>query len=154
MRFFAFTGLALNLGATLSAILLLIAVASLPTAARQIYMTCDHSYPRKFFNEDEVHVVELNDMMLQGHGETYALRAFGIARGWNFMRHHCILCFMGGCVCICLHTGIGIWLSQSKLVAAIAMPGLVLGFVPPFVAYLFYMESSRCDDCVEERKGR
>jgi hypothetical protein len=154
IRFFAYTGLSLNLGATLSSILLLVAVASLPTAARQIYMTCNHGYPRKLFDKDDAHIGELNNRMLQGHGESYALRAFGIARGWNFMLRHCIFCFMGGCLCIFMHIGMNVWLSQSTLVAAIVMPSIVLGFVPPFVTFLFYMDSSRCRECAERHNER
>ncbi|KAG6919668.1 hypothetical protein DXG01_002611 [Tephrocybe rancida] len=85
LRFFAYSGLLLNLGATLSTILLLIAVASLPTTARQIYVSCPHSYPRKVFHGHASHVSELNKRLIEGQGETYILRAFGIARGWSFM---------------------------------------------------------------------
>lgn len=154
IRFFAYTGLALNLGATLSSILLLVAVASLPTAARHIYMTCNHGYPRKLFDKNDAHVAELNNQMLQGHGETYALRAFGIARGWNYILSHCIFCFMGGCICIFVHIGIDVWMSESALVAAIVMPSLVVGIVPPFVAFMFYMDSSPCRECAERHKER
>ena len=149
LQFFAYTGLSLNLGATLSSILLLLAIAFLPTTARHIYMTCDHGYPRKVFNKDEAHVAELDNRMLQGDGETYALGAFGIAKGWNLMLYHCIFCFIGGCLCIFLHIGMNVWLSQSTLVAAIVMPGIVLGFVPPFLTFLFLMDGSRCHECLE-----
>ncbi|RDB21880.1 hypothetical protein Hypma_010997 [Hypsizygus marmoreus] len=151
LRFFAYTGLLLNLGATLSAILLLIAVASLPTTARQIYMSCSHSYPRKIFHNHSHHINELNNRMLEGHGETYILRAFGIARGWSFLLRHCVFCFMAGCICVFLHLSIGLWLSESTLVAAIIMPSAVFGFVPPFIAFLFYMNSPPCRECAEER---
>jgi hypothetical protein len=154
LRFFAYTGLALNLGATLSSILLLVAVVSLPTTARHIYMMCDHGYPRKLFEKDDAHILELNDRMLNGHGETYALDAFGIARGWSFMLRHCIFCFLGGCICIFLHIAITVWLTQSTLVAALVMPGIVLGLGPPVVTFLFYMDSSRCQNCVEGHNAR
>ncbi|CAL1708924.1 unnamed protein product [Somion occarium] len=49
VRIFGYSGLILNLGATLSAVLLLLAVTSVPTAARRLYMTCRHGYPRKVF---------------------------------------------------------------------------------------------------------
>jgi len=151
LRFFGYSGLFFNLGATLSAILLLVAVASLPTAARQVYMTCSHGYPRKIFNSHGPHVTELNRRLLQGDGETYILRAFGIAKGWGIMLRHCILCFLAGCVCCFLHVGINLWLSESKLVAAIIMPSAVFGSVPPLLMFSFYMDSPACDDCIEER---
>jgi hypothetical protein len=151
LRFFGYSGLFFNLGATLSAILLLVAVASLPTAARQVYMTCSHGYPRKIFNSHGPHVAELNRRLLQGDGETYILRAFGIAKGWGIMLRHCILCFLAGCVCCFLHVGINLWLSESKLVAAIIMPSAVFGSVPPLLMFSFYMDSPACDDCIEER---
>lgn len=49
LRVFAYAGLILNLGATLSSVLLLLAITSVPTAARRIYMSCSHGYPRKVF---------------------------------------------------------------------------------------------------------
>ena len=49
LRIFAYAGLVLNLGATLSSVLLLLAITSIPTAARRLYMTCSHGYPRKVF---------------------------------------------------------------------------------------------------------
>jgi hypothetical protein len=153
VRFFAYTGLALNLGATLSSILLLVAVASLPTAARYIYMKCDHGYPRKVFDNDSTHIVELNHH-LREHGEPYALRAFGIAKGWNIMLRHSVFGFLGGCICTFCHIGINVWLSESTVVAAIVMPGIIVGFVPPVVVFLFYMDSRRCDECAEEKNER
>lgn len=49
LRIFAYAGLILNLGATLSSVLLLLAVTSVPTAARRLYMSCSHGYPRRIF---------------------------------------------------------------------------------------------------------
>ncbi|KAK7683495.1 hypothetical protein QCA50_013329 [Cerrena zonata] len=49
LRIFAYAGLILNLGATLSAVLLLLAVTSVPSAARRLWMSCSHGYPRKVF---------------------------------------------------------------------------------------------------------
>jgi len=152
LRFFAYSGLLLNLGATLSTILLLIAVASLPTAARQIYVSCAHSYPRKVFQGHSSHVSELNKRLVQGYGETYVLRAFGIARGWSFMLRHCIACFMGGVMCTFMHISINVWLSESTVVAAVVMPAVVFSVVPPVVAFVFYMNSPACRDCKEEKK--
>ncbi|KAF5375942.1 hypothetical protein D9615_008219 [Tricholomella constricta] len=152
LRFFAYSGLLLNLGATLSTILLLIAVASLPTTARQVYVSCSHGYPRKVFHNHQTHLAELNKRLLDGHGETYILRAFGIARGWSFMLRHCIACFMGGCVCTFTHISINLWLSESTVVAAILMPAVFFSFMPPCVAFLFYMGSPSCRECSEERR--
>ncbi|KAG6844431.1 hypothetical protein H0H87_007033 [Tephrocybe sp. NHM501043] len=152
LRFFAYSGLLLNLGATLSTILLLIAVASLPTTARQIYVSCSHSYPRKIFHGHASHVSELNRRLMEGHGETYILRAFGIARGWSFMLRHCIACFIGGCLCAFVHISLYVWIMESRLVAAILMPAVFFSFVPPFVAFMFYMNSPSCRDCKEERQ--
>jgi hypothetical protein len=123
----------------------------LPTAARQVYMTCSHGYPRKIFDSHGPHVAELNRRLLQGGGEMYILRAFGIARGWGFMLRHCIFCFLAGCVCVFLQVGINLWLSQSKIVAAIVMPSAALSALPPLVLFCFYMDSPTCDECIEER---
>jgi len=152
VRFFAYSGLLLNIGATLSTILLLIAVASLPIAARQIYISCSHGYPRKIHNGQASHVSELNKRLLEGHGETYLLRAFGIAKGWSFMLRHCMACFMGGVTCTFLHITINLWLSESTVVAAVLMPAVAFSIVPPIVAFSFYMGSPSCRDCKEERK--
>lgn len=151
LRFFAYSGLLLNLGATLSTILLLIAVASLPTAARQIYVSCSHGYPRKVFHSHPTHVAELNKRLLDGHGETYILRAFGIARGWSILLKHCITCFMGGCTCVFIHIAINLWLSESTTVAAVLMPVVFFSFAPPCISFLFYMNSPTCRDCREEK---
>ncbi|KAG5731729.1 hypothetical protein E4T56_gene741 [Termitomyces sp. T112] len=152
LRFFAYSGLILNLGATLSTILLLIAVASLPTTARQIYVSCPHSYPRNVFHRRAEYIDELNDHLIDGQGETYLLRAFGIARGWSFMLRHCIACFLGGCLCSFVHIGLGLWLEEGTVVAAILMPAVAFSFVPPFVAFTFYMNSPACHECRKERK--
>lgn len=151
VRIFAYTGLLLNLGATLSAILLLIAVSSLPATARQVYISCSHGYPRQVFHNHTAHIAELNDRLLKGHGETYILRSFGIARGWGLLLRHCILCFISGCVCAFVHLGINLWLSETTLVAAIVMPALLFGVVPPLVIFCFYMDSPSCHECLEER---
>ncbi|KAG5635017.1 hypothetical protein H0H81_012698 [Sphagnurus paluster] len=153
LRFFAYSGLLLNLGATLSTILLLIAVASLPTAARQIYLSCAHGYPRQVFHEHPAHIKELNRRLLEGEGETYVLRAFGIARGWGLMLRHCIVCFMGGCLCSFVHISLSLWVTQSTLVAGVIMPMVLFSFLPPCVAFLFYMGSPTCDECQEDRKA-
>jgi len=150
LRFFAYSGLLFNLGATLSAILLLVAITSLPATARQIYTTCNHGYPRQVFHKHTTHVAELNQL-LHNHGETYVLRAFGIARGWGYMLRHCIFCFLAGCVCAFIHIGITLWLSESHLVAAIVMPVLSFGVIPPLAIFLFYMDSPSCDECREEK---
>ncbi|KAH8101834.1 hypothetical protein BXZ70DRAFT_1007074 [Cristinia sonorae] len=52
-RFFGYGGLILNLGATLSAVLLLLAVTSVNTQSRRLYMTCSHGYPRKVFQYND-----------------------------------------------------------------------------------------------------
>ncbi|TCD68375.1 hypothetical protein EIP91_010884 [Steccherinum ochraceum] len=49
-RFFGYSGLILNLGATLSSVLLLLIISSVPTHARRLYLACKHGYPRKFHN--------------------------------------------------------------------------------------------------------
>lgn len=151
LRILGYSGLLLNIGATLSAILLLIAVASLPTTARQVYTRCSHGYPRKLFENREDHVTELTQRLLDGEGETYVLRAFGIARGWGIMLQHCIISFVGGTVCVFLHIGIGIWLAESNLVAAIVMPVAVFACVPPMVIFFQFMGSPSCHNCFEER---
>jgi hypothetical protein len=116
-------------------------------------MKCDHGYPRKVFDNDSTHIVELNHHVRE-HGETYALRAFGIARGWNVMLRHCVFGFLGGGICTFCHIGINVWLSESTVVAAIVMPGIIVGFVPPVVVFLFYMDSRQCNDCAEEQNER
>lgn len=127
LRFFGYSGLFLNLGATLSAILLLIAVASLPAAARGVYISCSHSYPRKLVHDPHgSHNTDLNRLLLDRDGESQLLRAFGIARGWGILLRHCIFCFLGGWVCAFLHIVINLWLSQSHLVAALIMPSAFL----------------------------
>ncbi|GLB42671.1 hypothetical protein LshimejAT787_1201200 [Lyophyllum shimeji] len=152
VRFFAYSGLLLNLGATLSTILLLIAVASLPTAARQIYVSCAHSYPRRIFHSHGSRKAELNQRLLEGNGETYLLRAFGIARGWGFMLRHCISCFMGGVMCTFVHISINLWLVEDTVVAGVVMPVVFFSMVPPAVAFVFLMNSPACPDCKEDKK--
>ncbi|KAG6885177.1 hypothetical protein C0993_005261 [Termitomyces sp. T159_Od127] len=149
VRFFAYSGLILNLGATLSTILLLIAVASLPTTARHIYVSCSHGYPRRLFHRSDH---DLNQRLLDGHGETYILRAFGIARGWSFMLRHCIACFLGGCLSSFVHITLNLWLTQSTVLAAILMPAAAFSFVPPFVAFMFFMNSPECHACSADKK--
>jgi len=152
LRFFGYSGLFLNLGATLSAILLLVAVASLPAAARGVYITCSHSYPRRIFHDGHgSHVADLNKLLLGRDGETHLLRAFGIARGWGILLRHCVACFLGGWVCAFLHISINLWLSQSNLVAALIMPSAVFAIIPPLAIFGFYMDSPSCEECDEER---
>lgn len=50
LRFFLYAALTLNLGATVSAVLLLIAVTELPTTSRKMYMSCEHRFPRIVFS--------------------------------------------------------------------------------------------------------
>jgi ABC-type proline/glycine betaine transport system permease subunit len=105
------------------------------------------------FHNHTAHVAELNGRLLDGHGETYILRAFGIARGWGLLLRHCILCFLSGCVCAFIHIGINLWLSETNLVAGIVMPVLAFGVVPPLVIFLFMMDTPACHECFEERCG-
>ena len=151
LRFFGYSGLFLNLGATLSAILLLIAVASLPAAACGVYISCSHSYPRKLFHDPHgSHNTDLNRLLLDRDGESQLLRAFGIARGWGILLRHCVVCFLGGWVCAFLHIVINLWLSQSHLVAALIMPSAVFAIIPPLVVFSLHMDSSSCEECDED----
>jgi len=188
LRFFGYAGMILNLGATLSAVLLLLAVTQVPTSARRMYMTCRHGFPRKVFmhlnkkddpaptvNEKDTSISAfkqklrtrtsttltpnteediraLNHFLLKGDTEGSLLYAFGVARGWGWMLRHCIFCFLAGCICAFVHVGISLWLNQSRLVAAILMPIVFLGFFPPMLIFLFGMDSPGCDHCAAERK--
>lgn len=53
LRFFVYAATILNLSATFSAVILLLAVTSVPTSARRIYMTCPHGFPRKVFHSKD-----------------------------------------------------------------------------------------------------
>jgi len=200
VRFFGYSGFILNLAATLSSVLLLLAVASVPTASRRLYVTCSHGYPRQVFihssedaNENEqkeasppaqsdlaspfmkyasiapkvpssipiankretVNAIQsLNRFLLKGDAEGNVLYAFGIARGWGIMLRHCILCFLAGLTCSFVHVGIALWLSESTVVAAILMPVVFIGFVPPLLMFLFGMDSPKCDQCAKKTTSR
>jgi len=192
-RFFGYSGLILNLGATLSAVLLLLAVTSIPTASRRLYMSCSHGYPRKIFeynslrrdappagaytsadtsdyeylrdnggggggggnNESDLSAAirSFNQDLFRGNTEETILDAFGMAAGWGLMLRHCILCFLGGCVATFVHVTVLLWMNESTVVAAILMPVVFLGFVPPVVVYLFGMDSKKCPQCEADRSS-
>ncbi|KAI0071528.1 hypothetical protein K474DRAFT_1687031 [Panus rudis PR-1116 ss-1] len=178
LRVFGYSGLILNLGATLSAVLMLLAVTSVPTAARRLYMTCKHSYPHKVYKQPELEeeksttpdlfprpqfqpkpvapdthadMKALNRFLLTGNTEGNILYAFGVARGWGVMLRHCILCFVAGCVCTFVHVGIALWVNESTLVAAIMMPVAFVSFVPPLAVFVGGMETHSCAECEAER---
>ncbi|KAF8063402.1 hypothetical protein FPV67DRAFT_1672431 [Lyophyllum atratum] len=119
LRAFANAGLLLNLGGTITTVLLLLATASLPTAARKVYISCSHRLPRMAAQGHTGHLEEFNKCLVRGHSETYILRAFGIARGWVFLLNHCMACIIGGVICVFLHISINLWLSESMPVAAV-----------------------------------
>jgi hypothetical protein len=137
LRFFAYSGLALNIGATIDAVLLLIAMTSLLTSARRLYLSCSHGYPRKLYESppDEVESESesgiLAKFLLTLQGETLLLNSYGVAAGWGVLLWHCIFCFTSGCVCAYLHIGISLWLTESTLVAAIVMPSIAVAFALP-----------------------
>lgn len=191
LRFFGYAGLIFNLGATLSSVLLLLCVTSIPTAARRIYMTCSHKFPRKvFFHQQQKknetppapappastplrpkfystitatpitppdtddHMSSLNRHLLRGDTEGSLLNEFGIANGWGMMLRHCIFCFLAGCVCAFVHVGIALWTREQRLVAAILMPVVFVGFVPPIYVFAFDMGTPGCKECKEEARER
>jgi hypothetical protein len=119
-------------------------------------MSCSHGYPRKIFETksgQSRHMSDLNKKLVEGHGETYVLHAFGIARGWNILLKHCILSFTTGCLCTFLHIILGTWFTESRVVAAVVLPIGLLGFAPPFAIYMFHMHSAKCGQCIDERSA-
>lgn len=178
-RFFGYSGMILNLGATLSAVLLLLAVSSVPTQSRRLYMACAHGYPRKVFEYTQLRnnpsesipeehaysylntrsveadltaaIRSFNQTLFRGNTEETILDAFGIASGWGLMLRHCILCFLGGCIGTFVHVAILLWMNESTTVAAVLMPVVFVGFVPPVFVYMFGMESKRCPQCAHEK---
>jgi len=193
VRFFGYSGLVLNLGATLSAVLLLLAVTSVPTAARRLYVSCSHGYPRKVFDHasespddttpdaaspqndspspfskyaaiapqfapypansgaaSRMNAIQsLNRFLLKGDTEGNVLYAFGVARGWGLLLRHCIFCFLGGIISAFVHVGVALWLSEATVVAAIMMPVVFVGFVPPVLVFIFGMDTTRCEHCAK-----
>lgn len=145
--YFGYTSIFLNMGATLASILLLIAAASLPGAARKIYSSCGHGYPRKVFTNQQEYVSGLNRRLREGDGESYLLRGFGIAQGWDMLLRHCVLCFMGGWICSFVHIGLYIWLTLDNLVAALIMPSAALAALPPLIIFMFCMDTPACREC-------
>ncbi|KAG6875623.1 hypothetical protein C0992_003080 [Termitomyces sp. T32_za158] len=69
------------------------------------------------------------------------------------MLRHCIACFLGGCLSTFVHISLNLWLAESTLVAAILMPAVAFSFVPPFIAFMFFMNSPACHQCRAEKKG-
>jgi len=193
-RLLGYAGMILNLSATLSSVMLLLAVTQVPTSARKMYIMCPHGFPRKMFhshnNNDEKQTLpfhsrsstgdyastsassfginlasawnpsnrdttredvgqSLDQIFTRGDSEGNLLYAFGIAKGWGFLLRHCMFCFLGGCLCTFVHIGIGVWIMESTAVAAILMPFVLLGFIPPLVIFGFRRGTVRCRKCVE-----
>ncbi|KZT20832.1 hypothetical protein NEOLEDRAFT_1074700, partial [Neolentinus lepideus HHB14362 ss-1] len=147
---FGYTSVFLNMGATLSSILLLVAAASLPTSVRRLYVSCSHGYPRHVFGNQQPHVSKLSQRLLDGEGETYLLRGFGVARGWDVLLRHCVLCFMGGWICAFVHIGLFVWLSQNNVVSALIMPSAAIAALPPLVIFVFFIDGPTCTHCSPE----
>lgn len=173
-RWFGYAGLILNLGATLSAVLLLLAVSSVPTQSRQLYMSCSHGYPRKVFQHNERtknpptpqethgyaylnpsnHETDFgaalrgfNRDLFKGNTEEMILDAFGVASGWGLMLRHCIFCFLGGSIGTFVHVTILLWMNEATVTAAVLMPVVFVGFVPPVIVFMFGMDSKQCPQC-------
>ncbi|THH28453.1 hypothetical protein EUX98_g5744 [Antrodiella citrinella] len=96
-------------------------------------------------------ILSFNQDLLKGNTEETILDAFGMAAGWGLMLRHCILCFLVGTVSTFVHVTILLWSNESTVVAAILMPVVFLGFVPPVMVYLRGMDSKKCSQCEAER---
>jgi len=162
LAFFAYSGLLLNLGGTLSAVLLLIAITSVPISARHLYVSCSHGYPRKMFEldgriQDELlgasDGARLHDILLKRDGEAQFLRAFGIARGWDVILRHCIFAFLAGCICTFLQIALTLWVVESTLIAALIMPIVALAVFPPLYVFFCLMNSHACTECAIEKRA-
>jgi len=170
LRFFGYSGLLLNLGGTLSAVLLLIAITSVPVVARHLYMHCAHSYPRKLFEvaENNRHFApnpnastvtlptiarEISEALFTD-GDAKLLRAFGVARGWDILLLHCIFCFTTGCVCAFLQIALSLWIGSRTVVAAVIMPATFVAVVPPLLVFFRLMGGHPCPECDEEKKAK
>ncbi|KZV83717.1 hypothetical protein EXIGLDRAFT_777263 [Exidia glandulosa HHB12029] len=160
LRFFAYAGLFLNIGGTLSSVLLLIAVTSMPVTARHLYVSCPHSYPRQMFprrrqGDGDYPEWENNDaqrMLLNSEGDAQLLRAFGIARGWDIILFHCLLSFVGGAVFTFVQIAFTAWIAERTVIAALVLPFAIFGVAPPLYVLFFLMGPHQCLDCAAERR--
>ncbi|EJD54559.1 hypothetical protein AURDEDRAFT_156342 [Auricularia subglabra TFB-10046 SS5] len=154
LRFFAYGGLFLNLGDTLSAVLLLVAITSLPLSARYLYVSCQHSFPRQMFRLDGSDPAreagDLQDILLKRDSDTQLLRAFGIARGWATIMNHCILSFILGCVFTFIQVALTVWIAERVLAAALFLPLALFGVLPPLCVFFGFMGPPECSQCVDE----
>ncbi|KZV84689.1 hypothetical protein EXIGLDRAFT_726899 [Exidia glandulosa HHB12029] len=79
--------------------------------------------------------------------ETQILRAFGLARGWNALLLHCLLCFVVGSIFVFVQIVLGAWLAERRVVAALAVPFALVGAVPPLYVFFFSMGPLPCRMC-------
>ncbi|EJD54558.1 hypothetical protein AURDEDRAFT_110147 [Auricularia subglabra TFB-10046 SS5] len=159
LRFFAYGGLFLNLGGTLSAVLLLLAITSVPVAARHIYVACKHSYPRQMFRphpnsaDPARESGEIQELLMHHDGDMRLLRAFGLARGWDLILNHCIASFILGCVFTFVQITFTAWIAERTLAAALILPTALFGVCPPLYVFFFLMSPHKCQECAEEERN-
>jgi hypothetical protein len=119
-RFFVYTGVFFDLGATLSSVYITVEGAALPTLARRKAMdrSDEKSHPYRQLHEPDY---MLPSGHLDGQNGTHLLKEFGMGRLWVFTARHMLWNFVLGY--ICLFMSIILWVCGRE------MPGLVAPIV-------------------------
>ncbi|KAH7100149.1 hypothetical protein BKA62DRAFT_707760 [Auriculariales sp. MPI-PUGE-AT-0066] len=159
IRIFAYAGLCANIGSTLSAVLLLLAITTVPTSARHLYVSCSHSYPRRLFSTNTTQPpdetdVDAQKLLLNAQAEAQLLRAFGVARGFELMTQHCLITFLAGVICTFLQVGMAAWLQEGNAIGIVVLFAVMGCLLPPIYVFCFLMSPHRCDECHKERLAR
>ncbi|KAH7100151.1 hypothetical protein BKA62DRAFT_707765 [Auriculariales sp. MPI-PUGE-AT-0066] len=165
LRLFAYSGLCANIGATFSAVLMLLSVTSVPTTARLLYVSCRHSYPRRLFvpngpppqvtdrRAQELLLRPTKMSLLQTFGiepDVHLLRAFGVSRGFEILAQHCLVMFLTGVIFTFVQVAMMAWIIEGRTVGIILEFVVIACLLPPLCMFLFFATPHKCTECSRE----
>jgi len=135
-RFFVYMGVFFDLGATTSAVYILVMGSGLPVIARKMALSDRTSLPYHALHETER---PFTYEALNGTRDIDLLRGYGMGKVWARMAYYMVVSFVAGFMCLFLSVLLWVWGTETKGLAIALTVGVTAGAVPAlgFIGWVF-----------------
>jgi hypothetical protein len=126
LRWFTYAGLIFNLGATMSAVLSLLYIATLYLRALQLAYHFPESMPHGLLHGKKYDLDKWIPIMAEDAARYDIVGAFGVAEEWMGHAFNASASFAFGMICMFIQMGIWIWSTETTGIAgALVIPFLI-----------------------------
>lgn len=126
-RFFVYMGVFFDLGATASAVYILVMGSGLPVIARKLALNNKNSLPYHALHKSER---PFTYQALNGTRDIDLLQGYGMGKVWACMAYYMVVSFVSGFMCLFLSILLWVWGTEGRGLSIALTIGVTVGVVP------------------------